>query len=281
MDFGLTCFMTPDTIGPAELGRLAEERGFESLLLPEHTHIPSERVSRFPGGELPDYYSRIWDPFIAGTVAAAATERLRIGTAISLVAQHDPIILAKEIASLDRLSGGRFLLGVGAGWNLEEAANHGVAAGERFAVMGEHIEAMRTIWTQETASYRGEHVEFEAIWCGPKPHQQPGPPVLVGGNGRTALDRVLAYGDEWLPICLWEPDGVIRRIAELRRRTADADRDIGVTAYLPPEDAAALDRFATAGAHRAVFMVPSASADEIEPRLDQLARLRTELLATP
>ncbi len=281
MDFGLTCFMTPDTIGPAELGRLAEERGFESLLLPEHTHIPSQRVSPFPGGELPDYYSRIWDPYIAGMAAAAATERLRVGTAISLVAQHDPIVLAKALASLDRLSGGRFLLGVGAGWNLEEAANHGVEATERFAVMGEHVEAMRAIWAEETATYRGEHAEFEAIWCGPKPLQQPGPPVLVGGNGPTALDRVLAYGDEWLPICLWEPDETIERIAELRRRAADADRDIGVTAYLPPEDPAALERFAATGAHRAVFMVPSAGRDEVEPRLDTLAQLHAELLATP
>jgi len=277
MDFGLTCFMTAETIGPAELGRLAEERGFESLLLPEHTHIPSERVSPFPGGELPDYYSEIWDPFIAGMAIAAATERLRVGTAISLVAQHDPIVLAKEIASLDRLSGGRFLLGVGAGWNLEEAANHGLAAAERFAAMGERIEAMREIWTEQTASYHGDHVDFEAIWCGPTPLQQPGPPILLGGNGPKALDRVLAYGDEWLPICLWEPDAVIDRIGELRQRAADAGRDVGVTAYLPPEDPATLERFADAGAHRAVFMVPSAARDEVEPRLDALAHLKTAL----
>lgn len=277
MDFGLTCFMTAETVGPAELGRLAEERGFESLLLPEHTHIPSERVSPFPGGELPGYYSRIWDPFIACTAIAAATERLRVGTAISLVAQHDPIVLAKEIASLDRLSGGRFVLGIGAGWNLEEAANHGVGERQRFAVMGEHVEAMRAIWTEETASYRGRHVEFEAIWCGPKPLQEPGPPVLVGGNGPKALDRVLAYGDEWLPICLWEPDEVLARIAELRERAAEAGREVGVTAYLPPEDAAALARFADAGAHRAVFMVPSVGAGEAEARLDELAGLRDEL----
>jgi probable F420-dependent oxidoreductase len=277
MDFGLTCFMTAETIGPAELGRLAEERGFESLLLPEHTHIPSERVSPFPGGELPDYYSRIWDPFIAGMAIAAATERLRVGTAISLVAQHDPIVLAKEIASLDRLSGGRFLLGVGAGWNLEEAANHGLAAAERFAAMGERIEAMREIWTEQTSSYHGDHVDFEAIWCGPTPLQQPGPPILVGGNGPKALDRVLAYGDEWLPICLWEPEEVLGRMGELRQRAADAGHDVGVTAYLPPEDPATLARFADAGAHRAVFMVPSAAADEVEPRLDELARLKTAL----
>lgn len=281
MDFGLTCFMTADTVGPAELGVLAEERGFESLLLPEHTHIPSQRVSPFPGGELPDYYSRIWDPFIAGATIAAATERLRVGTAISLVAQHDAIVLAKEVASLDRLSGGRFLLGIGAGWNVEEAANHGVDGGARFAAMRERVEAMRAIWTQETASYAGAHVAFEAIWCGPKPLQRPGPPVLVGGNGPNALDRVLAYGDEWLPICLWEPEEVLERMAELRRRAVEAGRDVGVTAYLPPEDPATLARLAEAGAHRAVFMVPSAPRDEVEPHLDRLAQLHTSLHATP
>lgn len=277
MDFGLTCFMTADTVGPAELGVLAEERGFESLLLPEHTHIPSQRVSPFPGGDLPDYYSQIWDPFIAGATIAAATERLRVGTAISLVAQHDPIVLAKEIASLDRLSGGRFVLGIGAGWNVEEAANHGLEGVARFVAMREHVEAMRTIWTEDTASYAGEHVSFEAIWCGPKPLQQPGPPVLVGGNGPKALDRVLAYGDEWLPICLWNPEEVLTRMADLRQRAADTGREIGVTAYLPPEDPATLTRFAEAGAHRAVFMVPSAPAAEVEPHLDALAELQASL----
>lgn len=277
MDFGITCFMTAETVAPAELGRLAEERGFESLLLPEHTHIPSERVSPFPGGELPGYYSEIWDPFIAGATIAAATERLRVGTAISLVAQHDPIVLAKEIASLDRLSGGRFVLGIGAGWNLEEAANHGLEAGARFAAMRECVEAMRAIWTEETASYAGEHTSFEAIWCGPKPLQRPGPPVLVGGNGPHALDRVLAYGDEWLPICLWEPEDVLQRMAELRQRAADAGREVGVTAYLPPEDPATLTRFAEAGAHRAVFMVPSAPRPDVEPHLDALAELQASL----
>ena len=277
MDFGLTCFLTEDTVDPVELGLMAEERGFESLLLPEHTHIPAERVSPFPGGELPDTYSRIWDPFIAGAMIAASTERLRVGTAISLVAEHDPIVLAKEIATLDRLSGGRFVLGVGAGWNLEEAANHGIDPADRFAVMRERVEAMRAIWTEETASYRGEHVAFEEIWCWPKPLQQPSPPVLVGGNGPRVLDRVLAYGDEWLPICLWEMDDVVERIGELERRAAEAGRAIGVSAYLPAEEAAPLARLAEAGAHRAVFMLPSADRATVEAQLDSLVRLREEL----
>ncbi|HYJ22232.1 MAG TPA: LLM class F420-dependent oxidoreductase [Solirubrobacterales bacterium] len=276
MDFGLTCFLTEDTVDPVELGTMAEQRGFESLLLPEHTHIPSERVSVFPGGDLPDTYSRIWDPFVAGAMIAARTERLRVGTAICLVAEHDPIVLAKEIASLDRLSGGRFLFGVGAGWNLEEVANHGVDPVSRFAVIHERVEAMRAIWSEETASYKGDHVGFEAIWCRPKPAQQPGPPVLVGGNGPRALERVLAYGDEWLPICLWEMDDVIARIGELKRRAAAADRVVGVSAYLPPEEAPELERLAAAGAHRAVFMLPSAPRPEVEAQLDALVRLRQE-----
>lgn len=276
MDFGLTCFLTEDTVDPVELGTMAEQRGFESLLFPEHTHIPAARVSPFPGGELPDTYSRIWDPFIAGAMVAATTERLRVGTAISLVAEHDPIVLAKEIASIDRLSGGRFLFGVGAGWNLEEVANHGVDPGSRFAVIRERVEAMRTIWSEECASYKGAHVEFDGIWCRPKPAQEAGPPVLVGGNGPRALERVLAYGDEWLPICLWEMDDVIERIGELNRRAAEAGHAVGVSAYLPPEEAAELERLASAGAHRAIFMLPSADRAAVESQLDTLVSLRQE-----
>lgn len=274
MDFGLTCFLTRETVLPVELGQLAEERGFESVLLPEHTHIPSSRVSAFPGGEMPDYYSRIWDPFIAATAIAFTTERLRIGTAVCLLPEHDPIVLAKLVATLDQLSGGRVVLGIGAGWNLEEAANHGTDPARRFAVMRERVEAMREIWTQELASYRGEHVSFEDIWSWPKPLQQPGPPVLIGGNGPRALDRVLAYGDEWLPICLWDFDGVLARIGELRRRAEEAGREVGVTAYLPPADPEALERLERAGVHRAVFMLPSGGREEVEGALEGLVELR-------
>lgn len=274
MDFGLTCFLTAATIGPAELGQLAEERGFESLLLPEHTHIPSSRESPFPGGELPDYYSRIWDPFIAAMAVAAATERLRVGTAVSLVAQHDPIVLAKTVATLDRLSGGRVLLGVGAGWNREEAANHGIAPARRFAALDERVAAMREIWRSDLPSFHGELTSFERIWSWPKPARPDGPTVLVGSNGPGALDRVLAYGDEWMPVCLWDLDDVLARIGELHRRAADADREIGVTAYLPPPEPAACERLERAGVGRAVFLLPSGGHDEIEPALDELVRLR-------
>jgi probable F420-dependent oxidoreductase len=273
VDFGLTCFLTAETIGPAELGRMAEERGFECLLLPEHTHIPSSRESPFPGGELPDYYSRIWDPFVASMAVAAATERLRVGTAVSLVAQHDPIVLAKTVATLDRLSGGRVLLGVGAGWNREEAANHGIDPARRFAALDQRMPAMREIWRSDLPSFAGDHVSFDRIWQWPKPTRPDGPTVLVGSNGPGALDRVLAYGDEWMPICLWDLDAVLARIGELHER-ADAGREIGVTAYLPPPEPEACERLERAGVGRAVFMLPSGTRAEVEPALEELTRLR-------
>src|SRR5438477_4267717 len=194
MEFGLAIFPTEDVPPPDEIARMAEERGFESLLFPEHTHIPARRETPYPaGGELPRQYSRTYDPFVALTAAASATERLQVGTAICLVVERDPIVTAKEVASIDRLSGGRFLFGVGAGWNVEEMRNHGTEASRRFGLMRERIEAMKAIWTQDEASYSGRYVGFERIWCWPKPVQKPHPPVLVGGNGASVLDRVLAF----------------------------------------------------------------------------------------
>ena len=218
MKFGVAIFPTADLQRPAELARMAEERGFESLLFPEHTHIPASRDTPYPaGGELPPEYSRTYDPFVALMAAAAATERLLIGTGICLVIERDPIITAKEVASLDQLSGGRFLFGVGAGWNVEEMRNHGTDAGRRFGIMRERIEAMKTIWAEDEATYHGEHVDFDRIWSWPKPVQRPHPPILVGGNGPHVLDRVLAFGDEWMPNRLPD-DQIIPRFQELRRR---------------------------------------------------------------
>lgn len=273
MKFGVTCFLTEDTISPVELGVLAEERGFESLLLPEHTHIPSCRKSPFPGGELPDYYSRIWDPFVALAAVAMRTERLTLGTAVSLVAQRDPIVLAKELATLDHLCGGRLVLGVGAGWNLEEAANHRIDPAQRFEVMRERVLAMRAIWTEEEASFEGEHVSFEKIWCRPKPVRST-VPVLVGGNGPTVIDRVLEYGDGWLPMCLWDLDEMIGRIEELGRRAAAAGREVQVSAYMPPAEPKAMERLAAAGAERSIFLLPTAGRPEVESALDDLVAVR-------
>jgi probable F420-dependent oxidoreductase len=200
MRFGIAMFPADYAVDPVTLGRLVEERGFESLFFPEHTHIPTSRESPWPGGdELPRQYSHTYDPFVALASVAAATERLLLATGICLVVERDPIITAKEVASVDRLSGGRFLFGVGAGWNLEEMANHGTDPNRRFAIMSERMEAMKAIWTRDEAEYHGTHVDFDPIWCWPKPLQEPHPPVIVGGSGPKVLDRVLAFGDEWMP----------------------------------------------------------------------------------
>src|SRR5947209_6241379 len=200
MKFGVAIFPTEDSQPPDELARMAEERGFECLLFPEHTHIPASRETPYPGGgELPPEYSRTYDPFVALAAAATATDRLRIGTGICLVIERDPIITAKEVASIDALSNGRFLFGVGAGWNAEEMRHHGTEPSQRFSIMRERIEAMKEIWCNDEASYSGRYVSFERIWSWPKPAQRPHPPVLVGGIGPKVLERVVSYGDEWLP----------------------------------------------------------------------------------
>src|SRR5205814_9965333 len=200
MDFGVMMFPTDDAVALDELARMAEDRGFESLFFPEHTHIPASRETDYPGGgELPAMYSHTHDPFVALAIAAAATERLLIGTGICLVIERDPITTAKEVASLDQLSGGRFLFGVGAGWNREEMENHGTDPGRRFGIMRERIEAMKAIWTEDEAEYHGRYVDFDPIRSWPKPAQEPHPPVLVGGAGEKVLDRVLRSGDGWLP----------------------------------------------------------------------------------
>ncbi len=271
MDYGLAIFPTDETPSPAQLARLAEERGFESLFFPEHTHIPASRATPYPvGGDLPREYARLLDPFIALAAAAAVTERLLLGTGICLVAERDPIVTAKEVATLDRISDGRFLFGVGAGWNREELRNHGVEPRERFEVVSERVRAMQAIWTQDEASFAGEHVRFERIWSWPKPVQRPYPPVLVGGNGATVLDRVLEYGDHWMPNPERSDDELLARIAELRGRAADAGRAIGVTVNAASTKPERLARLLEAGVDRAVFYLPSADSGAIEARLEAI-----------
>jgi probable F420-dependent oxidoreductase len=272
MKFGVAIFPTADVPTPAELGRMAEERGFESLLFPEHTHIPASRESPYPaGGELPPEYSRTYDPFPALMAAADATERLLVGTAICLVIERDPIITAKEVATVDRLSGGRFLFGVGAGWNVEEMRNHGTDAHHRFGIMRERIEAMKAIWSQEEATYHGRHVSFERIWCWPKPVQRPHPPILVGGNGPKVLDRVLAFGDEWMPNRV-KDDQIIPRFEELGRRAAQAGRPpIPITVAGLMRDPARIERFEQAGVHRGLFWLPASNPQEVEAAFDRYA----------
>jgi probable F420-dependent oxidoreductase len=265
MDFGVAYFPTADAVGPGELARLVEERGQESLFFAEHTHIPASRESPYPAGrELPRKYSHTYDLFVALTAAAEATSRLRVGSGICLVVERDPITTAKEVASVDRLSGGRFEFGVGAGWNREEMANHGTDPRTRMRLMRERVEAMKAIWTQEEASYHGEFVDFDRIWSSPKPAQRPHPPVLVGGNGPTVLDRVLAFGDAWFPNYLRE--GVFERLPELRAR---AERPVDFMLMSAPADAAVLDRLQEAGCRRAVWWLPSAGRGAIEGQLER------------
>jgi probable F420-dependent oxidoreductase len=270
MKFGVAIFPTREVQPPAEIARMAEDRGFECLLFPEHTHIPAGRATPAPGGgELPAYYSRTYDPFVALAAAAAATERLLIGTGICLVIERDPIVTAKEVASVDVLSAGRFLFGVGAGWNVEEMRNHGTEASQRFAVMRERIEAMKAIWTQDEASYSGTHVNFERIWCWPKPMQKPHPPVMVGGNGARVLDRVLAYGDEWMPNRMSDED-LAARIAELGVRSSEIGRGrIPVTVVGFPPDAVRIEALARIGVDRVVFWLPPESADAVNSGFDR------------
>jgi probable F420-dependent oxidoreductase len=272
VEFGVGIFPTEDAQFPSELARMAEERGFEYLLFPEHTHIPASRETPYPaGGELPPEYSRTYDPFVALTAAATATERLRIGTGICLVIERDPIITANEVASLDRLSNGRFLFGVGAGWNLEEMRNHGTDPSKRFGIMRERIEAMKAIWSEDEASYSGRHVSFERIWSWPKPVQQPHPPILVGGNGPTVLDRVLAFGDEWMPNRVPD-DEMVARMEELARRAEEAGRGpIPVRIAGLMRDPARLERLERAGATSGFFWLPPRDKDEIKQAFDKCA----------
>jgi probable F420-dependent oxidoreductase len=273
MDFGVMMFPTADAVAPDELARMAEERGFESLFFPEHTHIPASRESPYPGGgELPQMYSHTYDPFVALTAAAAATERLKVATGICLVIERDPITTAKEVASLDRLSGGRFLFGVGAGWNREEMENHGTDPDRRFGVMRERIEAMKAIWTEDEASYHGRYVDFERIWSWPKPVQDPHPPVIVGGNGERVLDRVIAYGDEWMPNRIESVDELRARVERLGEMAAEAGRETPkVGLYAAPARGAEIASYEDIGVSRYVLFVPPVPRAEAEARLDHLA----------
>jgi probable F420-dependent oxidoreductase len=246
MELGIAFFPTEYSVQPAEIAVLSEQRGFESLVFAEHTHIPVSRETPYPSGELPRQYSHIYDPFVALSFAAAATERIKIGTGVCLVIERDPIVTAKEVASLDRLSGGRFLFGVGAGWNREEMRNHGTDPRRRFRVMRERVEAMKAIWTQDEAEYHGEFVDFDPIWCWPKPLQEPHPPVLVGGSGPKVIDRVLAYGDEWTPNRTESPEQLKERIEQLRER---AGRHVKVTVSGARPDRELVARYAWAATH--------------------------------
>jgi probable F420-dependent oxidoreductase len=266
VEFGAGYFPTHQGLRPGAVARLVEERGQESLFFAEHTHIPASRQSPYPGGgDLPSKYWHCYDLFVALTAAAEATTRLRIGSGICLVVERDPIVTAKQVASVDHLSAGRFEFGVGAGWNREEMRNHGTDPRTRMALLAERVEAMKAIWTQEEASYSGRYVSFDRIWSYPKPAQRPHPPVLVGGTGPGVLDRVLAFGDAWFPNFSRLPD-LFERIEELRAR---ADRPIEIDVIGAPAEAAALERLQAAGVHRVCHWLPSGGASVVEAALDR------------
>jgi probable F420-dependent oxidoreductase len=272
MDFGIAIFATDRSIGVAELSREVEARGFESFWVPEHTHIPVSRETPYPSGApLPEQYKRTLDPFVALTVAACNTSRLKLGFGVVLLIQRDPIITAKEVASLDLMSGGRVLFGVGGGWNLEEMRNHGTDPRRRFRLLRERVEAMREIWTKEEAEYHGEMVDFDPIWSWPKPVQEP-LPVLVGGNAENTLKRVIAYGDGWIP------NGpraqLVVQIPEFHRLCEESGRGrLPVTVYGSRRTPEVVEEYRSLGVDRLVFWLPSAPYDEVMPALDEVTAL--------
>jgi len=272
MHTGVLMFATDYAIRIDELAREAESRGFESLFVPEHTHIPTSRRSPFAGGaELPKEYWHTVDPFVGLMAAAAVTKKLKVGTGICLIIERDTIVTAKAAATLDFLSGGRFLFGIGAGWNFEEMRNHGTDPEHRWGVVRERIRAMQRIWTQDEAEFHGKHVDFDPIWSWPKPAQKPYPPILIGGNSPGTFKRVLDYGDEWLPI-MGRGAPLEEQIAALQRQANERGRGtIPVSVFGVRADAETIERLGAAGVTRCLFGLPPAGEDKILPLLDRFA----------
>ena len=276
MKIGVFYFPVDYGIDIAELAASLEARGFESLFVPEHTHIPTSRRSPFPGGgELPKRYAHTHDPFVALSFAAAATRRLVVGTGICLIPERDPIVTAKAVASLDQLSAGRFVFGIGGGWNIEEMEDHGARYETRFKLMRERILAMKALWTEEEAEYHGPMVDFDAAWSYPKPKQQPHPPIILGGESDYTLRRVVEYCDGWFPRPArgWDPAEQVGRLNRMAEKGGRDPRDLSVSVFRAPADRAALQRYAEAGIDRAVLEIPDQGRDDILRLLDDYAPL--------
>ena len=276
MHYGVTIFPTDYSISMLDLARAAEERGFESLWVSEHSHIPVSRRSPWPGGaDLPKMYYDTLDPFVALTAAASVTSRIKLGTGICLVVERDPIHTAKQIASIDQVSGGRFLFGIGGGWNEEEMENHGTDPAQRFKLLRERIEAMKLIWTEDEAEYHGQFVDFDPIFMWPKPVQSPYPPIHVGGGFPGGARRAIRYGDGWFPIGGRDGD-IAERVPQFREMAREAGRDpdaLEVSAFGAAPDEDAMARLRDAGVSRAVIFLPPAKKEEILPLLDNHARI--------
>ena len=274
MRFGVTMFATDLSIEPVDLAVALRERGFDSMWVPEHTHIPTSRRTPYPsGGELPDEYRRCHDPFVALTAAAVAAPGLRVGTAILLVAQRDPIVTAKAVASLDRVSGGRLTLGIGVGWNEDEMEDHGVDYRRRREMGREHTLAMRRLWEDEAASFDGEFVHLPPSWSWPKPVQQPLPVLIGGAAGPKLFDHIAEYAQGWIPI---GGRGLTETLPELRQRFEKAGRDPSAIEVVPVAivpDHGKLDHYREVGVTECVFGLPSAPRDAVLPVLDKYAAL--------
>src|SRR6478752_8659197 len=283
MQFGAAMFFTDYSMAPGELGQALEQRGFESLWAPEHSHIPVSRASPFPnGGELPRQYYDVMDPFVTLSAAAAATKTLKVGTGVCLVQQRDPIQTAKLVASIDQISGGRFLFGVGSGWNAEEMEDHGTPFRSRHKIARERIEAMKVIWTETKAEYHGEFVNFDPMMTWPKPVQKPHPPILVGGAFPYGARRALSYGNGWMPHrTRKEYADVQALLPKFREMAAEAGRDpasVPITIWgAKKENLDQLKRDRDDGVSRVVVSLDSAKADTILPELDRWATLIRQL----
>lgn len=282
MKIGAVMFFTAGSMAPAELGRALEDRGFESLWVPEHTHVPLTRLTPYVGGgPLPRPYYEIYDPFLALNAAAAVTTKLKIGTGIALVVQRDPIVTAKMVSTIDRLSDGRFLFGVGNGWNRDEIENHGTEFATRNKLARERIEAMQAIWTRDEPSYHGEFVNFGPMNQWPKPVQKPYPPIIVGGAFPYAANRAIRYGDGWIPRAdRLEHDGVGVIIKKFREMATEAGRDpasLPITIFRAPDDLGRLRFCQEIGIDRVVFSLPAEKADAILPILDRWVAVKREL----
>ena len=275
MQFGVQMFPTDYAIPPHDLARACEDLGFESLFFPEHTHIPSSRLSPWPGGApLPMEYSHTLDPFVAAGAAFAVTKNLKVGTGICLVMERDPITLAKEVASVDFLSGGRFLFGIGGGWNEEEMENHGTKPTLRWKILRERILGMKEIWTKDEAEYHGKFVNFDPIWSWPKPAAKPHPPILVGGAGPRTLERVIEYGDGWMPIGGRSGAVLGQMIQELQQKAKDAGRGpIPVSVFGVPPSQEAIENYAAMGVERCIFGLRPEPAEKAVPALKRYAEV--------
>ena len=273
MQFGAAIFFTEYSIGPIELAQALEERGFESLWAPEHSHIPVSRKTPYPGGgELPKEYFDVMDPFVTLTAAAAVTKKLKVATGVCLIQQRDVIQTAKLVASLDQVSGGRFLFGIGGGWNQDEMENHGTDYKTRFQRVRESVEAMKEIWTKDEAEYHGEIVKFDPVFAWPKPVQKPHPPILVGGGFPQGARRAIRYGNGWLPIM--SADGLIALIPKYQEMAREAGRDVAevpISAWNAKFDADTAKRLGEFGVARMITTLPPVGRDKVLPILDRCA----------